>query len=242
MTVKKSKSPTTIKDLKPAGYNPRTISNTQLKSLSTSLRRWGDLSGVCFNRASGMLISGHQRIKTCEGLQTKLVKKECAKDKTGTVATGYILVKQDNGTTTRIPYREVDWSDKHQEMAANVAANASGGTFDQAKLGKIVAELQKGQFGIEALNIDKLMAAKALLKHKQATAVDTGKVQEHNAKAFETVDLDVKQINIVCPKCGYGWHDSRKQTVSPKKLKLFAEKHKVPSKVMTALKALLESV
>ncbi len=52
-----------IMDLKPAEYNPRTISDDQLERLKKSLEEFGDLSGIVFNRQTGNLVGGHQRLK-----------------------------------------------------------------------------------------------------------------------------------------------------------------------------------
>jgi hypothetical protein len=52
-----------VKDLKPAGYNPRKISKEKLAALKKSLEEFGDLSGIVYNSRTRTLIGGHQRIK-----------------------------------------------------------------------------------------------------------------------------------------------------------------------------------
>jgi len=39
-----------VKSLKPAGYNPRKITDKKLEMLKKSLEEFGDLSGIIFNR------------------------------------------------------------------------------------------------------------------------------------------------------------------------------------------------
>ncbi len=124
-----------ITDLKPADYNPRRITDKQLKMLKKSLEEFGDLSGFVFNRRTGNLISGHQRLK-CLPASAVIEKKELPKQsRTGTVAEGYIEI---NGE--RFIYREVDWS-VEKEKAANIAANKHGGEFDNNKLQVLLEEL-----------------------------------------------------------------------------------------------------
>lgn len=52
-----------IKDLKAAGYNPRKISDKHLAMMKKSMVEFGDLSGIIFNRRTGNLVGGHQRVK-----------------------------------------------------------------------------------------------------------------------------------------------------------------------------------
>jgi hypothetical protein len=56
----------TVGQLKPAAYNPRCISDTELETLKRSLHDFGDLSGIVVNVRTGNLVGGHQRIKTLD--------------------------------------------------------------------------------------------------------------------------------------------------------------------------------
>lgn len=51
-----------IKDLRPADYNPRRLSEESFVRLQASLRRWGVVKPVILN-ADGTLVAGHQRTK-----------------------------------------------------------------------------------------------------------------------------------------------------------------------------------
>lgn len=115
-----------VKDLNPSDRNPRTITDARLAALGESLAAFGDLSGVVYNRRTKSLVGGHQRRKHLDP-DWKVVK-TAVKDKTGTVAAGYI--ETPNG---RLAYREVDWPIE-KERAANIAANAQGGEFDLERL------------------------------------------------------------------------------------------------------------
>ncbi len=141
-----------IKDLKEASYNPRTITDKRLGKLKKSIRQFGDLSGVVFNKRTGALVSGHQRLKTVRDEKTRIDTKKY-EDKYGTVEIGYIYVAASTGEIA-IPLRIVDWSDKKTEMAANLAANAQGGEFDKVKLKAVVAKLETGNFDIELTGLE----------------------------------------------------------------------------------------
>ena len=124
-----------IKDLKPAEYNPRKISDEQLQRLKKSLLEFGDLSGIVFNRQTGNVIGGHQRLK-CLPPDAKIEKKTLKEPSpTGTTATGTITIDGE-----RFIYREVDWS-KEKEKQANIAANKHGGEWDDEKLSELLKEL-----------------------------------------------------------------------------------------------------
>ena len=52
----------TIDDLRPAPHNPRALDADSRHGLSASIRRFGDIAGIVWNRRTGWLISGHQRL------------------------------------------------------------------------------------------------------------------------------------------------------------------------------------
>lgn len=223
------KYPKTLSDLKGARYNPRTITPTQLKRLQRSIERFGDLSGVVFNLCTNVLISGHQRTKTFKDKQTRIVKTfvndNKKPDTQGTVATGNIEVREVDGSVTKVPYREVYWTDKLAEMAANVAANAAGGEFDQAKLGAILAKLERGKFPIEDTSVDNFTTAKAIGKYKKTRdgdadtetadqALTTGVRSQAKSASFSIIDPNAMEFAQCCPKCGYQWGDTTKPPAS----------------------------
>lgn len=147
MSRKLNPTKLTVKDFKEAPYNPRSITQDALKRLGKSIDFHGDLSTVVLNATTGLIVAGHQRLKTIRGRKTKVVTKP-AKDNHGTVAVGHIEVSTDKGTIN-IPLRVVEW-DKRTEKLANIAANSHGGAFDNQKLGKLLAELDTGTFDIES--------------------------------------------------------------------------------------------
>jgi len=51
-----------IADLTPAPYNPRNISSEALSGLQASVDRFGLVKPVVWNRRSGHVVGGHQRL------------------------------------------------------------------------------------------------------------------------------------------------------------------------------------
>lgn len=185
----------TIKDLTPASYNPRQISESRLAKLESSIDKFGDLSGVVFNLKTRTLVSGHQRLKVLKKYKTNIQVTKKADD-TGTVGVGEILAKDKTGKIVlSVPIRLVSWSDKKTEMAANVAANAHGGDFDTVKLQKVLAKLKKGSFDIEVLG----------LNFRLPELPKKGDEDQSEDEVNEGLNLDDlrKDLKHKCPKCGF---------------------------------------
>jgi len=62
-----------IAGLKPAPYNPRRISDEAMAGLTKSLERFGYVEPVVWNKRSGYVVGGHQRL---EVLKKSKVKRE----------------------------------------------------------------------------------------------------------------------------------------------------------------------
>jgi hypothetical protein len=126
--------------------NPRKIKTTKSNMLADSLARYGDLGGVIFNRRTGQLVGGHQRVAAFTARQAQDVVLERtyeAPTSTGTVAEGAFVIEGE-----RFSYREVDW-DEHTEMAANIAANSGAGQWQFDKLTEIFNELDANNFDLD---------------------------------------------------------------------------------------------
>lgn len=187
----------TVKGLREAKYNPRSITKQRLNKLQDSMKLFGDLSGVVFNVKTKTLISGHQRLTSVRDVKTKIVQTP-ETDAHGTVAVGHIVAKTDKGEI-RIPYRAVDWN-LTKEKAANIAANAHGGNFDKDKLALVLADIEKSKaFNIEIVGLDAL-TLKSLkmpdLKGKDGKVKPTTEFKSYGADLAD----DEKHT---CPKCQY---------------------------------------
>ena len=141
MAAKRKAAALKASDLKPAPYNPRRISPDALAGLGQSVESFGDLSGIVWNRRTGFLVCGHQRIEA--------LRQRGAEWKEG----GFEL----NGE--RFPVRVVDW-DEMTERAANVSANNPyiAGEFDDG-LAAILESLSSELPEFDALRLDDLLSA-----------------------------------------------------------------------------------
>jgi hypothetical protein len=130
-----------LSDLQPAPYNPRKISDEAFAGLGYSLAEFGDLSGITWNRRTGHLVTGHQRVKAL------------------TEAHGDLELSGDwiEAGSERYRVRAVDW-DESKEKAANLAANNPhiAGRFDggeQLMIEELKLELPEQ---VERLRLDEL--------------------------------------------------------------------------------------
>lgn len=184
MARRKRILPDTIDQLTPASYNPRVISDEALAGLTESLEQFGDLSGITWNRRTGNLVAGHQRVKALQ-------------QRHGNIAIVDGAAVTPSGE--RFAVRVVDWPIE-RERAANVAANnpAIQGTFDDT-IGDLLAQIQQDTpdlWGTD-LGFDTLLG----LVNVDWTTPAPG---EGEGKSFdETAASDVKMLE--CPECHHKW-------------------------------------
>ena len=107
--------------------NPRKISEKQAEDLKAWLHKYGDISGIVFNRSTGNFPCGNQRSKQLDFNKCKkeYYKKNRRPDDQGTVAVGYIVDSDGH----KYNFRIVDW-DEETEKQANIIANKAGGEWD----------------------------------------------------------------------------------------------------------------
>jgi hypothetical protein len=197
----------TVKSLAKASadYNPRVITDRELRGLQSSYETYGDLSGIVLNRATNTLVSGHQRVKTIRDKKTRVVTKK-HKDSYGTVAIGHVEITEKDGNVWNLPYREVNWADVKAEAAANIAANAGGGQFDKDKLGQLLEELDtKDEFLVETIGLDPL-TIRQLTTGAASSSGSGSKSGSGSAPAgFDEFTEDDFELEHTCPKCSFKW-------------------------------------
>jgi len=60
-----------LADLKPAPYNPRRINDAAMAALTKSLERFGYVEPIIWNKRSGFVVGGHQRLKVLRASKIK---------------------------------------------------------------------------------------------------------------------------------------------------------------------------
>lgn len=164
--------------------NPRKISDRQLESLKASLEKFGDLSGIFYNRRTKRFGGGHQRGKAMPKDAEVTIEREYKKPtRTGTVAEGFI-----DAWGERFTYREVDWAPDFEE-AANIAANKQGGEWDEAKLAEVMAELSEELRKATGFSDEEIAAITQTPDFLPGTEDEQGRLDEKKP--------------VTCPKCGY---------------------------------------
>lgn len=120
--------------LLPADYNPRRISDRAMKGLRASLERFGELGGIVYNKRTGRLVGGHQRVKALAAMG----------------------IKDAEVRVVDLPVAE--------EKAANLALNhpGIGGEWDEALLAVVLAEVERDlPAAYEELQLDDLIGEAA---------------------------------------------------------------------------------
>jgi hypothetical protein len=131
-----------IADLLADGANPRQISAEAAAALGKSLAKFGDLSGIVWNRRTGELVTGHQRMDQIRAqwpdVQMELPPADGPLDSNGEQR-GYLRVAPGQAFALRV----VDWT-KEKQRLANVTAN------NQKLQGTFTDELSNYLLEIEA--------------------------------------------------------------------------------------------
>lgn len=108
-----------LDELAPDPINARTITGEAATGLRTSLSKFGDIGGIVFNKKTGHLVTGHQRVARLREAGASMWQMNGSG--------GYIMHPV---TGEKFPVRIVEW-DEQTERAANLSANNAsiGGDF-----------------------------------------------------------------------------------------------------------------
>ena len=158
-------------ELNPA--NPRRITQEARERLRKALDKFGDLSGIVFNRTTGHLVGANQRVSLFKEQKAELhIEDRHAVDKRGTTARGYVLLDGE-----RYGYREVEWDFK-REQAAMLAANNHAGEWEDEAVAAILGSLDEEMRMLTGFNDE---AVKTLLETlDDPVAPDAFKVADEN--------------------------------------------------------------
>ena len=113
-----------VSKLKPSNYNPRTISEKDLKALVKNMNKYGTLEILVANQRTGNIISGHQRLKAAILLGMK-----------------------------KLPVIWIDVS-KRDEKMINLAMNKISGEWDAPMLKDILEEIDNGEGDMDMTGFD----------------------------------------------------------------------------------------
>lgn len=169
-----------ITTLAPDPKNPRRIKSPALKGLALSLEKFGALD-IVFNRRTGQLVSGHQRVAALKAAGATQVERD---------GDWGFIVHPKSGE--RFPVRYVDW-DVEQQRLANLTANNSNiqGEWTPAALEQLACLGEHVLFQdlqLDALNSD-LLAVFTPAGAGDAPGPDSGGAP--------------RETMTKCPKCGF---------------------------------------
>jgi hypothetical protein len=148
----RSTPPKKVGDLKGNSANPRKEWKAeQREKFKESLRQFGDLSGIIYNRTTGHLVGGHKRVDEFRDNKDAVLTiderlKTCSTN--GTLAYGHVTIDG-----ARFAYREVQW-DAKTETAANLAANKWGAAWEWEGVSDMLSSLNEGGFDLELTGFD----------------------------------------------------------------------------------------
>lgn len=156
MAKKKQQSNGGLELLKPSPDNPRVVGVRELDGLTESLKRFGDISGIVWNKRSGSLVAGHQRVRV---LTERFGEAAVFDEAAGTLTVGKQVY----------PVRVVDW-DEETARAAMIAANSPylSGAWDWKHLGTLLEQLPE----LADLRFDALRAEAAIVLDESPAPAD----------------------------------------------------------------------
>ena len=191
--------PTTIDDLQPAAYNPRTIADAAAAGLAKSISNYGDISGIVWNKRTGNLVAGHQRVEQIRKLGGQMFG---ASQVGGQAYKPYLRVGKDG---EHFPVRVVDWTEA-TEKAANIAANNPhiAGSFTDGLVGlleEVKASMSEEDF--TELRLEELTASLGdLFPSEDATEVNEDEPPEPSTGSPVAKLGDVWQLGEHRLMCG----------------------------------------
>ncbi|MCI0532363.1 MAG: DNA modification methylase [candidate division Zixibacteria bacterium] len=134
-----------LSDLKPWEKNPRKITRQAKAALNSSLKKFGDISGIVYNTRLDCLVCGHQQVQELMALHGDIELKD-----------GKFVARDGEEFAVRC----VDW-DESMTTAANLAANSPHlmGSFTaqtEVLLKELKADMKAVEF--DGLALDKLLS------------------------------------------------------------------------------------
>ena len=163
-----------INDIKPAEYNPRTISSDELQKLTNSINEFGLVDPIVINLKNNKIIGGHQRYEV--------------------LINQHMLNGNFYGELNLIRMGDIGWiftetdltiPDEDHEKALNLALNKISGEWDLIKLGEILDELELNEFNIQLTGFDN---------------IENTEIEPININT-DTTNTETEKETIICPYC-----------------------------------------
>ena len=151
-----------------ASYNPRKISDKARKALKANIKRIGIIGGLIWNKTTGNLLAGHQRISILDELNKY----------DGTLATDYLI---------RVDVVEMDpKTEKEQNIFMN--SQSAQGEYDYDMLAGLLNEIDTTAAGLDENDLNMIIA--------ESPSFDFGSNEEakEDIKAMEKPYEERKQI------------------------------------------------
>jgi DNA modification methylase len=188
---KKAFSLSSLADLRPDPDNPREITTDALAGLQASVANFGDISGIVWNRRTGQLVAGHQRLQALQERYGAAASLEIGEDD------DHVGVRISSGGY--FPVRVVDWPLERQRLA-NLAANNPhiAGAFTRELQPQLHGLLAKEEELFRSLRLDQMLAAEL-----EAIAPKANLAEKFLIPPFSIFDT----------RKGY-WQDRRRQWLS----------------------------
>lgn len=123
--------------IEPANYNPRKISEEAKKKLKANIKRMGVMGGIVWNKRSGRLVGGHQKLMILDELQK------------------YDRETKENDYLIRV--EAVDLSDQ-EEIEQNIFLNNKNaqGEFDNDILSTLLNDIEVKNTGLDDFDLNLL--------------------------------------------------------------------------------------
>ncbi|MGM0323019.1 hypothetical protein IGJ18_000499 [Enterococcus sp. AZ078] len=148
-----------LQDLKPADYNPRVKLEPgmdEYEKLKQSILEFGFVDPPIFNKRTGNLVGGHQRV----------------------------AVAKDLGICEEIEVSVVDLS-LEKEKALNVALNKISGQWDEDKLSELLRNMENEELGLTGFDQDEIDGLLESMEEIE-TLADKVKANPVNSNLFDT--------------------------------------------------------
>ena len=164
-----------INELISPEYNPRQITDDEMRKLKNSINEFGYIAPIIVNKHNNHIVGGNQRYEALKSL-------------------GY----------TDVDVIFVDEPDLNREKALNIALNKISGEWDEVKLNQIFAEMKLGGFdkvgltGFEDYEVQELSFINDINYDDDFDLTDDDLTDDDLS---EDKEEEVEKDEVTCPYC-----------------------------------------